>query len=62
MPIQTVSQSESGFELVHQNCSVVPHWQFEVPGDGRWTVELTLSVDTSMAKARELAKVTTVAE
>ena len=55
MPIQTVSQSESGFELVHQNCSVVPHWQFEVPGDGRWTVEMTLSIDTSMAKARELA-------
>ncbi len=55
MPIETVSQSESGFELVHQNCAVVPHWRFEVPGDGRWTVEISLSVDTSMAKARELA-------
>jgi alpha-amylase len=55
MPIQTVSQSESGFELVHQNCAVIPFWHFEVPVDGRWTVEMNLSVDTSMAKARELA-------
>ena len=55
MPIETVSQSESGFELVHQNCAVIPHWRFEVPDDGRWNVEMNLSVDTSMAKARELA-------
>lgn len=55
MPIQTVSQSESGFELVHQSCAVVPYWQFEVPADGRWAVDMNLSANTSMAKARELA-------
>ena len=55
MPIQTVSQSESGFELVHQNCSVIPFWQFDVPADGRWTVEITMSIDTSMARAKQLA-------
>ena len=55
-PIQTVSQSESGFELVHQSCSVMPHWEF-VPGpDGRWTVTITLSVDTSAAQARQLSE------
>lgn len=55
MPIQTVSQSESGFELVHQSCAVVPHWQFTAPADGRWTVRLCLSVDTTVSQARSLA-------
>ena len=56
MPIQTVSQSESGFELVHQSCSVVPHWQFQVPEDGCWRVRLSLSFDTSATQARALAE------
>ena len=53
-PIQTVSQSESGFELVHQSCSVTPHWEFLAPADGRWTVLIVLSLDTSAAQARDL--------
>ena len=56
MPIQTVSQSESGFELVHQSCAVVPHWQFQAPADGRWTVRLCLSIDTTVSQARSLAE------
>lgn len=56
-PIQTVSQSESGFELVHQSCSVVPRWQFQAPQDGRWTVRLCLSIDTTVSQARELAEI-----
>ena len=55
-PIQTVSQSESGFELVHQSCSVTPHWEFMAPADGTWKVTLVLSLDTSAAQARELAE------
>jgi alpha-amylase len=55
-PIQTVSQSESGFELVHQSCSVVPHWQFQTPADGRWSVRLCLSLDTTASQARALAE------
>lgn len=55
-PIQTVSQSESGYELVHQSCSVMPHWEFMAPADGRWSVTLVLSVDTSAAQARELSE------
>ena len=54
-PIQTVSQSEGGFELVHQSACVVPNWQFTAPDDGRWSVQLTMSVDTSVAQARLLA-------
>jgi len=55
-PIETVSQSEGGFETVHQACCVVPHWEFVVPEDGRWSFELTLGIDTSAAQARELCK------
>lgn len=56
LPIQTVSQSEGGFELVHQSCAVVPHWEFLAPTDGRWTVRLNLSCDMSAAQARQLAE------
>ncbi len=55
-PIQTVSQSESGFELVHQSTSVTPHWEFTAPEDGRWSVQITLALDTSAAQARQLAE------
>ena len=54
MPIQTVSQSETGFELVHQSCAVIPRWQFSAPEDGCWSVGIQLSVDTSVAQARQL--------
>jgi alpha-amylase len=57
-PIQTISQSEGGFELVHQSSAVVPHWEFTVPADGRWSVKLTLSIDTSAAQARQLREAT----
>ncbi|HLQ44904.1 MAG TPA: alpha-amylase/4-alpha-glucanotransferase domain-containing protein, partial [Planctomycetaceae bacterium] len=53
-PIQTVSNSEGGFETVHQSCSVMPHWRVKT-ADGRWSVQLTLSIDTSAAQARLLA-------
>lgn len=56
-PIQTVSQSEGGFESVHQSCVVVPHWRFTADATGRWDVRIQLSVDTSMAHARKLAEV-----
>lgn len=53
-PIQTISQSEGGFELVHQSCAVVPHWEFIVPESGQWDVSIQLEVDTSAAQAKEL--------
>ncbi len=51
-PIQTVSQSEGGFELVHQSTAVVPHWIVEPDAQGRWETTLSLKVDTSRADAR----------
>lgn len=53
-PIQTISQSEGGFELVHQSSTVIPHWQFVAGADGRWSVTITMAVDTSAAQARRL--------
>jgi alpha-amylase len=42
-PIATVSQSEAGFELVHQSVCVQPHWLVRGDSEGRWhmTMELT---------------------
>lgn len=59
-PIQTISQSEGGFEAVHQSCAVIPHWEFVVPETGRWSVTIQLSMDTSVAQARKLREAAVV--
>jgi len=51
-PIQTVSQSEGGFELVHQSTAVFPHWLVEPDGQGGWEVSLTLNLDVSRAEKK----------
>jgi len=42
-PVETVSQSEGGFELVHQSVCVMPHWIVNGDADGRWAVQMELS-------------------
>ncbi len=51
-PIETVSQSEGGFELVHQSVVVQPHWHVQGDADGRWSVTIQLALDTSLAESR----------
>jgi alpha-amylase len=51
-PIATVSQSEGGFELVHQSVCVLPHWFVTADADGRWSVTMTLALDTTRAESR----------
>lgn len=51
-PIETVSQSEAGFEAVHQSVAVLPHWIVEADANGRWSVTMNLNVDTSLAESR----------
>jgi alpha-amylase len=51
-PIQTVSQSEGGFELVHQSTAVLPHWQIEADSNGCWEVVIKLNLDVSRAEKR----------
>ncbi|MGE3409533.1 MAG: alpha-amylase/4-alpha-glucanotransferase domain-containing protein [Pirellulales bacterium] len=51
-PIETVSQSEGGFELVHQSVAVLPHWIITPEADGTWRVTMTLIADTALAESR----------
>jgi alpha-amylase len=51
-PVETVSQSEGGFELVHQSTVVQPHWFVTPDREGRWSVSLQLAIDTSLAESR----------
>ena len=54
-PIQTISQSESGFELNYQSSAVIPRWVILDPADGRFEVAINLVIDTSAAQARRLS-------
>ncbi len=51
-PIETVSQSEGGFELVHQSIVVHPHWFVRGDAQGRWSVTIEVELDTSVARNR----------
>jgi alpha-amylase len=51
-PIETVSQSEGGFELVHQSIVVQPRWLVRGDAAGRWSVTMRLALDTSLAESR----------
>jgi len=51
-PVESVSQSEGGFELVHQSVVVMPHWIVVPDAEGRWTVTMALNVDTRNAEQR----------
>ena len=43
-PIESVSQSEGGFELVHQSVVVMPHWIVTPDAEGSWRVSMRLSL------------------
>ncbi len=46
-PVETVSQSEGGFELVHQSVCVMPHWLIRGDADGRWAVQMNFRIAQS---------------
>jgi alpha-amylase len=52
-PVETVSQSEGGYELVHQSVVVQPHWIVVPDSNGRWSVSFELGLDTSLAESRQ---------
>jgi len=49
-PVETVSQSEGGFELVHQSVCVMPHWFVRADEAGRWAVQMTVKAATAIDK------------
>ena len=46
-PIETVSQSEAGFEGVHQSVCVMPHWMIQGDREGKWSVQMQIRVSTN---------------
>ena len=56
-PIETVSNSEGGFELVHQSVVVHPHWLVRGDAHGCWSVTFQLQIDTRLAESRMLSPV-----
>jgi 4-alpha-glucanotransferase len=44
-PIETVSQSEGGFEGVYQSSAVIPHWHVTADEHGRWEVRIRWGFD-----------------
>ena len=44
-PIETVSQSEAGFEGVYQSSAVIPHWLVTADDSRRWEVRIRWRLD-----------------
>jgi alpha-amylase len=49
-PIQTVSQSEGGFEGVYQSSAVIPHWRVTPDPSGRWELAVRWTIDPTTAR------------
>jgi len=49
-PVQAVSQSESGFELVHQAVCVQPSWIVRGDVTGRWSARMKLKLHTDVER------------
>ena len=50
-PIETVSQSEAGFELVHQSVTVIPSWIIEPDAAGCWSTVFRVELATPQVSA-----------
>lgn len=44
-PLQTLSQSEKGFDVIHQGFCLLPHWQIRLPAQGSFTARFHLGED-----------------
>ncbi len=45
-PIETVSQSEGGFERVYQSSVLLPHWSLDLAPDQKWSVSMSYRIET----------------
>ena len=61
-PIESVSQSEAGFELVHQSVVVQPHWWIAPDENGTWTVSILLNTKTGQPTQKDIIPTTTTGE
>ncbi|MBI5078820.1 DUF1926 domain-containing protein, partial [Candidatus Saganbacteria bacterium] len=44
-PVETVSQSESGFEKIYQSSVVFPNWKFTLGPGEKWSTGITLRIE-----------------
>jgi alpha-amylase len=44
-PVETVSQSEAGFERVYQSSMVMPVWRLSLPPEKSWEAEIRVKVE-----------------
>jgi alpha-amylase len=49
-PIETVSQSEGGYEGVYQSSAVIPHWHVQADASGRWEVRISWTLDRALTQ------------
>jgi len=45
-PLQTLSQSETGFDVIHQGVCVIPVWRLRIPAGAVVTLELSVKLPT----------------
>lgn len=55
-PVASVSQSEGGFELVHQSVAVQPHWLVVPDANGRWAVSMRLMIGSTRSTGCEVTE------
>jgi alpha-amylase len=55
-PIETVTESEEGFERVYQGSQILPVWPLELPPGGLWTGRSTLRVGLARTPVRPARK------
>lgn len=53
LPIETVSQSESGFERVYQSSVIVPNWKFKLSANSEWKVKIIQKINGIVKKFSE---------
>jgi alpha-amylase len=41
-PLQTLSQSEEGYDIIQQGMCFLPHWKFKLPGGQKYGLSITL--------------------
>jgi len=61
-PIETVSQSEGGFEAVYQSSAVIPHWHVTADERGRWDVWIRWGLDRAAAQSASHERTQLLAE
>ncbi len=55
-PIETVTESEEGFERVYQGSQILPVWLLELAPGGLWTGHVTLRVGQAKSIARAVSR------